>query len=85
MAYSWTVKKEATCSSKTSVDFQQTTHSWRCIPEDRTNQFQQLAAVLLLFGMYHHHHHHWLDSPVWALAFFRSFRQSSLSIAAISS
>jgi hypothetical protein len=31
------------------------------------------------------HHHHWLDSPVWALAFFRSFRQSSLSIAAISS
>jgi hypothetical protein len=34
---------------------------------------------------HHHHHHHWLDSPVWALAFFRSFRQSSLSIAAISS
>jgi hypothetical protein len=33
---------------------------------------------------HHHHHHHWLDSPVWALAFFRSFRQSSLSIAAIS-
>jgi hypothetical protein len=25
---------------------------------------------------HHHHHHHWLDSPVWTLAFFRSFRQS---------
>jgi hypothetical protein len=28
-----------------------------------------------------YHHHHWLDSPVWALAFFGSFHQSSLSIA----
>jgi hypothetical protein len=26
----------------------------------------------------HHHHHHWLDSPVWTVAFFRSFSQSSL-------
>ena len=26
-----------------------------------------------------HHHHYWLDSPWWALAFFRSFAHLSLS------
>jgi hypothetical protein len=34
LAYSLTLKMEATCSSKTSVDFQQT--AWHYIPEDRT-------------------------------------------------
>jgi hypothetical protein len=24
---------------------------------------------------HHHHHHHWLDSPMWALTFLRSFCQ----------
>jgi hypothetical protein len=33
-AYSLTLKVEATCSSKTSVDFQRTT--WHYIPQDRT-------------------------------------------------
>jgi hypothetical protein len=33
-AYSWTLKIEATCSSETFVDFQQTTR--RYIPEDKT-------------------------------------------------
>jgi hypothetical protein len=23
-------------------------------------------------SLWHIHHHHWLDSPVWALAFFRA-------------
>jgi hypothetical protein len=26
-------------------------------------------------GRIHHHYHHWLDSPMWALAFLRSFSQ----------
>jgi len=32
-------------------------------------------------GHHHHHHHHyrWLDIPWWALAFLRSFANSSLS------
>ena len=30
----------------------------------------------------HHHHHHWRNSPIWAQAFLRSFRQPSLFIAA---
>jgi hypothetical protein len=34
LAYSVTLKMEATCSSKTLVDFQRTT--WHYIPEDRT-------------------------------------------------
>jgi hypothetical protein len=34
LAYSWTMKMEATCYSETSVDFQRNT--WRYIPEDRT-------------------------------------------------
>jgi hypothetical protein len=29
----------------------------------------------------YHHHQHWLDSPMWALAFLRSFCQLSFSIA----
>jgi hypothetical protein len=36
LAYSATLKKEATCSPKTSVDFQWTT--WHYIPADRTLQ-----------------------------------------------
>jgi hypothetical protein len=36
MAYSSTLKMEATCSSETSADFRQTTR--RYIPEDRTLQ-----------------------------------------------
>jgi hypothetical protein len=34
LAYSSTLKMEATCSSEMSVDFQQTV--WRYIPDDRT-------------------------------------------------
>jgi hypothetical protein len=29
----------------------------------------------------HHHHHHWHNSPFWAKAFFRSFRQLFLFLA----
>ena len=29
-----------------------------------------------------HHHHHWHNSPIWAKAFFRSFCQLSLFLAA---
>jgi hypothetical protein len=36
LAYSLTLKKEVTCSSETSVDYQRTT--WHYIPEDRTLQ-----------------------------------------------
>ena len=31
---------------------------------------------------HHHHHHHWRNSPFWAKAFFRSFCQLSLFLAA---
>ena len=31
---------------------------------------------------YHHHHHHWHNRPFWAKAFFRSFCQLSLLLAA---
>jgi hypothetical protein len=34
LAYSMTLKMEATCSSETLVDFQMT--MWHCISEDRT-------------------------------------------------
>jgi hypothetical protein len=30
----------------------------------------------------YHHHHHWHNSPIWAQAFLRSFRQPSLFLAA---
>jgi hypothetical protein len=49
LAYSWTLKTEATCSSETLVDFQRTTR--RCIPEDRTLQnvrryyFQHISGI----------------------------------------
>ena len=31
---------------------------------------------------HHHHHHHWYNSPFWAQAFFRNFRQLSLFLTA---
>jgi hypothetical protein len=68
-------------SSETPVNTYMTTECYTII------QFKITQTVLVIPGRHHHHHHHhhhWLDSSVWALAFFRSFRQSSLSIAAIS-
>jgi len=43
------------------------------------NIFFIFSPPVLKLHKYHHHHHHWLDSPWWALAFLRSFAQSSLS------
>ena len=34
------------------------------------------------FCVHHHHHHHWHNSPFWTKAFFRSFCQLSLFLAA---
>ena len=34
------------------------------------------------FSEYHYHHHHWHNGPFWAKAFFRSFCQLSLFLAA---
>ena len=44
---------------------------------------ESLFQSLSLFAQYnHHHHHHWHNSPFWAKAFFRSFCQLSLFLAA---
>jgi hypothetical protein len=43
LAYSSTLKMKETCSSETSVDFQQTTR--RYIPEDRTLQYSSWVEV----------------------------------------
>jgi hypothetical protein len=64
MAYSSTLKKEETCPSETSFDFQRTT--WRYIPEDRTlNKYNNLhvtysfietlnpLVLLFLYLLYH--------------------------------
>jgi hypothetical protein len=40
--------------------------------------FPTLRLVSLGKKLLGRHHHHWLDSPVWALAFFKSFLHSSL-------
>ena len=38
---------------------------------------------LMKYILHHHHyHHHWRNSPIWAQAFLRSFRQPSLFLAA---
>jgi hypothetical protein len=50
------------CSSETS------TRSSRCIPRHR------LSLCIFIF----HQPHHWLDSPMWAVTFLRSFCQLKL-------
>jgi hypothetical protein len=45
LAYSWTLKIEATCSSETSVEFQQTTR--RYIPFQRTDRKQDLKLYVV--------------------------------------
>jgi hypothetical protein len=43
LAYISTPKMEATCSSKTLVDFQRT--AWSCIPEERILKFLKMSSV----------------------------------------
>jgi hypothetical protein len=52
LAYSSTLKMEATCSSETSVDFKLTT--WRCKPEDITlhnRRCENLKSYKMKYGM----------------------------------
>jgi hypothetical protein len=55
LAYSSTLKMEATCSSETSADFHQTT--WRYIPEEKSVHFYLTVCLesghpLIVFRLY---------------------------------
>jgi hypothetical protein len=47
LAYSWTLKMDATCSSETLAAFQWTT--WRYIPDDSTLQQHDQFSLSMLF------------------------------------
>jgi hypothetical protein len=56
------------------------------VPENRIDlshivlNSRRILKCQVISWTIHYLHHHWLDSPVWTLAFLRSFNQSSLFI-----